>query len=738
MRKAGKNFWVNHLGFICGLLLVLGSVDAGAAENFVAATTGDFSSGSALYYLEISAEGTMVNAGIPLPLPDIATPEIFDEFSINAVGVADFDNDEAYDIIFAHGASGTFYFYSKNGSGPDFLVPTAAAGTFDSCFPNTTDNCAAQKIAVSDFNNDGNMDFLISGQNSKLQVFLGNGDGSFDLLLPTQELGNNQIMFGKDAEDVDGDGRVDVVTAVHDGDYFGNNKLYVWMGNGDGTFVQHTISNLDGYSTDPYDPSLNLFGQGVAIEDYDCDMIPDIVLTVERTPKVKDTNTAAFALMHGNGDGDFGSPSPLLFPDGGFYDNQIPDVEPFYFGYQPDFLTPDVLYSLYNIFYSVTGKYTIESLADSCGAVGGYVYDNHFKSLFAFDDIISIATPREGVFCHDVDGDGYFVEEGCEDIIDCNDSDAAINPGVTEVCNGIDDNCNGVVDEGFDADGDGFTICAGDCDDSDADVNPDAAEVCDDGIDNNCDGEEAVTPVVDQIIVSSNLISVDDGLVTAEVEFTDFNLFDVHTVTWNWGDGSPSYDIVLNTGDRTTSQSHNYSNSGVYTVSVTVSDGGCGSSTLDYRYVVVYDPSEGFVTGGGWILSPAGAYKSDGTLTGQANFGFVSKYKKGATTPTGQTQFQFRVADLNFHSDNYDWLVVAGAKAQFKGTGTINGAGNFGFLLTAIDEAINGGGDVDKFRIKIWDKDNGDQIVYDNNLAEEADDADPTTEIGGGSIVIHN
>ena len=121
-----------------------------------------------------------------------------------------------------------------------------------------------------------------------------------------------------------------------------------------------------------------------------------------------------------------------------------------------------------------------------------------------------------------------------------------------------------------------------------------------------------------------------------------------------------------------------------------------------------------------------------------ASFGFVSKYKKGATIPTGQTEFQYKVGSLNFHSTDYQWLVIAGARAQYKGTGTINGQGNYGFMLTAIDGDINGGGGTDKFRIKIWDKDDGDTIVYDN-LMDAPDDADPETLLlRGGSIVIHS
>ena len=57
-------------------------------------------------------------------------------------------------------------------------------------------------------------------------------------------------------------------------------------------------------------------------------------------------------------------------------------------------------------------------------------------------------------------------------------------------------------------------------------------------------------------------------------------------------------------------------------------------------------------------------------------------------------------------------------------------------MLTAIDEKLTPSTDVDMFRIKIWDKDNGDIIVYDNQLGV-SDDEDPTTAIAGGNIVIH-
>jgi hypothetical protein len=162
---------------------------------------------------------------------------------------------------------------------------------------------------------------------------------------------------------------------------------------------------------------------------------------------------------------------------------------------------------------------------------------------------------------------------------------------------------------------------------------------------------------------------------------------------------------------------------------MTGTDDDTGAKTASVM-VVVYDPSAGFVTGGGWINSPAGAYKVDESLSGKATFGFVSKYKKGATVPTGTTQFQFDVAGLSFYSEAYEWLVVnqGGTNAQFKGSGTVNGAldpnGNpFKFMIWATD------GSPDKLRIRIWwEADGIETDVYDNGV-EQA--------IGAGNIVVH-
>jgi hypothetical protein len=174
---------------------------------------------------------------------------------------------------------------------------------------------------------------------------------------------------------------------------------------------------------------------------------------------------------------------------------------------------------------------------------------------------------------------------------------------------------------------------------------------------------------------------------------------------------------------------------GIYNLSVRGSDEIGNIASEKGTILVVYDPDTGFVTGEGWINSSAGAYAADPTLAGKATFKFTSKYQKGAAIPTGQTDFIFHAAGMTFKSTSYDWLVVSEARAQYKGTGTINGAGNYYFTLTIADERAPRGGGFKKLRIKIWDKATG-RTIYDNNLGYP-DNITPTTAISGGSIDIH-
>jgi hypothetical protein len=101
----------------------------------------------------------------------------------------------------------------------------------------------------------------------------------------------------------------------------------------------------------------------------------------------------------------------------------------------------------------------------------------------------------------------------------------------------------------------------------------------------------------------------------------------------------------------------------------------------------------------------------------------VAKYQKGKSVPDGNTEFQINAGDLNFHSTSYQWLVVNQnyTNAQFKGYGTINGMGNYGFMLWATDTSP------DTFRIRIWDAVT-EAVVYDNGEFHP---------ISGGNIVVH-
>jgi hypothetical protein len=176
----------------------------------------------------------------------------------------------------------------------------------------------------------------------------------------------------------------------------------------------------------------------------------------------------------------------------------------------------------------------------------------------------------------------------------------------------------------------------------------------------------------------------------------------------------------------------------------------------------VYDPAQGHVAGSGSFYSNKSAYTATGNsyvdyeVAGPAQFGFSSRYRSGKSTPSGKTRFTFRAGMLGFESASYEYLLVSGAQARYKGRGRLrlngepvlfNGArlsgDDYGFLVSATDGDLPGGGDTDKVRFKIWRLADG-AVVYDSQRGSTShveskdlqDDAEPLTAITSGRILI--
>ncbi|MES2642315.1 MAG: MopE-related protein [Myxococcota bacterium] len=157
---------------------------------------------------------------------------------------------------------------------------------------------------------------------------------------------------------------------------------------------------------------------------------------------------------------------------------------------------------------------------DDCDDANGAVHPGVVEACDGVDENCDGVGDAEYVAWYaDADGDGYGdATRGVEtctpdagfviDATDCDDADAAVNPGAEEVCDRDDDNCDGRADLGesnvwhTDTDGDGYghiynfeTTCdpdpswvldGNDCRPGDAEAFPGAAERCNDD-DDDCD-----------------------------------------------------------------------------------------------------------------------------------------------------------------------------------------------------------------------------------------------------------
>ena len=237
-------------------------------------------------------------------------------------------------------------------------------------------------------------------------------------------------------------------------------------------------------------------------------------------------------------------------------------------------------------------------------------------------------------------------------------------------------------------------------------------------------------PVVTDVVASLNPVAVGSAVtLTANVDDSTTGGSDIASAEYNI-DAGPF--VAMSAGDGTfdevsedvTASVSAFTEPGLHTVCVHGTDARGNVGADECILLPVYDPTAGFVTGGGWVNSSAGADADNPSAAGRATFGFVSKYQKGRTTPDGSLEFQFKAGDLNFKSTSMEWLVVTGEpRAQFRGEGTINGATVCKFQVDAWDDSFGAG--VDAFGIRITACGGGDRYSLD------------ATPLEGGSIMIH-
>ncbi len=229
--------------------------------------------------------------------------------------------------------------------------------------------------------------------------------------------------------------------------------------------------------------------------------------------------------------------------------------------------------------------------------------------------------------------------------------------------------------------------------------------------------------------------------VTASASFTDADVPESapYTAVIDWGDGSAT--TLAYAAPGTIASQHSYGTAGLYSVTITVGQDNMPANHAEQSYqpVVVVDRSAGSVTGGGWIDLTSGAATPSHSSNERTTFGFVVRYDKNKAAPQGNLDFHLHGEGETFKVTSFDWLVIDGTEARFMGSGTVNGRGNYTFVVSATDShapaesaAAPAPG---MLRIRIWEQRSG-AVLYDTQ-AGDVTTVSPTTQLSGGSIQIH-
>ena len=242
--------------------------------------TGDFN-GDGNQDVVIGTQANNTDAGVTVYLGKgdgtfFAGVNYGSQTDVAAVVAADFNGDGKLDIAAVDQNAGTLQIFLGNGD-----------GTFNEAgvYPTDSSNPGPDGIATGDFNQDGIIDLAISNAAGTVGVFLGNGYGSFGNFTSYPIAGFSPQSIT--AADINGDGFVDLlVPATTDGP----GKIAILLAKNDktGTFNAPTAYALTGAPV------------YVAVGDLDKDGKPDMVITQFAGTFLGDVTVAL-----GKGDGTF-------------------------------------------------------------------------------------------------------------------------------------------------------------------------------------------------------------------------------------------------------------------------------------------------------------------------------------------------------------------------------------------------------------------------------------------------
>jgi hypothetical protein len=428
--------------------------------------------------------------------------------------------------------------------GREFAVVLGTSGTppIERFTLPTNSDLGVDLSAGSDINGDGFDDIVLQETGGRVHVCYGDDDATLVDCLQTIG-GISQYSRFSSAEDLDGDGYGDFVV----GDWMAE-RIYTFFGRpagivaGASTF--YNTSQFAGLS------NTDLFGYRIeARGDLNGDGRNDIVaanmlgnqLVIVTNAELHSFSYSVINFSYQTAD--FGSAVEMGDLNGDGRDDLIVGARDFHEVFVFHGHPTQLIDAASPVMYYDEGR------SNTFGDEELAVIDDNNSHAPALLAIGSYSTNQVMVYdgWRDNDNDGYGPT-------DCNDNDATVNPGATEIAgNSVDENCSGTLACYVDADNDNyrtatvveappFVSCGSmgygvstdgiDCNDSAANVNPGVTEVVGSGVDEDCDAFELCYLDVDRdgrrstSTVRTNTVSctlASHALATAQVDCNDLD-----------------------------------------------------------------------------------------------------------------------------------------------------------------------------------------------------------------------